>query len=199
MCIRDSYIFDYIHPVDREYFGTTLGTTNKYKTACGSLWITVNRNQDGHIIELFINTSKAGICKSNIDAIGRLISAGLRAGIKVEFLAEQVQGIQCQACRGEIARGNKLDGLSCPDIVGKALFQEYEREELVIRKSKRTSSAEDTRSNIKINIAPVEQHYTKADVQVTSNKKFCPECGKELISQGGCVVCITGCGWSKCN
>ena len=60
-------MFDYIVPVEREFFGTTLGTTNKYKTACGSLWITVNRNQEGDIIEVFVNTSKAGICKSNIE------------------------------------------------------------------------------------------------------------------------------------
>ncbi|MEG1009710.1 MAG: adenosylcobalamin-dependent ribonucleoside-diphosphate reductase, partial [Clostridia bacterium] len=184
--------FDYIEPVTRESFGTTLGTTNKYKTACGSLWITVNRNQDGHIIEVFVNTSKAGICKSNIDAIGRLISAGLRAGIKVDVMVEQVQGIQCQACRGEIARGNRLDGLSCPDIISKSLASEYEREELVIRKSKRIHRIEENEQPIKLKITPEKEEYKVG-------KNICPECGKELVSQGGCVTCITGCGWSKCN
>ena len=162
-----------------------------------------NRNQEGDIIELFVNTSKAGICKSNIDAIGRLASAGLRAGIKVEVLAEQMQGIQCQACRGEIAKGNRLDGLSCPDIVSKALTQEYAREELVIRKSKRVFKLENDETPIKIKIAPEKQFKRVEQPQVTTqhvvDKMHCPECGKELVSQGGCVTCITGCGWSKCN
>jgi ribonucleoside-diphosphate reductase alpha chain len=197
------YMFDYIVPVEREFFGTTLGTTNKYRTACGSLWITVNRNQEGDIIEVFVNTSKAGICKSNIDAIGRLISAGLRAGIKVEVLAEQMQGIQCQACRGEIAKGNRLDGLSCPDIVSKALTQEYAREELVIRKSKRVFKLENDETPIKVKIAPEKQFKKVEQPQPVPKdllgKRYCPECGKELVSQGGCVTCITGCGWSKCN
>lgn len=205
----DTLRFDYLEPVAREYFGTTLGTTNKYKTACGSLWITVNRNQDGNIIEVFVNTSKAGICKSNIDAIGRLISAGLRAGIKVEVLIEQVQGIQCQACRGEIARGNRLDGLSCPDIISKSLAQEYEREELVIRKSKRVFKLTDSEKPINVDVKPdgpinkgteVYKKFTTESVDPKYvGKSVCPECGKELVSQGGCVVCIKGCGWSKCN
>lgn len=200
---KEEYMFDYIEPVGREYFGTTLGTTNKYKTACGSLWITVNRNQEGDIIEVFVNTSKAGICKSNIDAIGRLISAGLRAGIRVEVLSEQVRGIQCQACRGEIAKGNKLDGLSCPDIVSKALTQEYAREELVIRKSKRLFKLDNDQTPIKIKLAPERKikiaEPKEMKPQYESSKMSCPECGEELVSQGGCVTCITGCGWSKCN
>ena len=196
--------FNYIDPVPREAFGTTLGTTNKYKTACGSLWITVNRDQEGNLIEIFINTSKAGICKSNIDAIGRILSAGLRAGIKVDVLIEQIQGIQCQACRGEIARGRKLDGLSCPDIVSKALAQEYAREELVLRKSKRVFKLNMDEQPISIGIKPeaIKQKELKnlnVIDQEELGKRICPECGEELVSQGGCVVCIKGCGWSKCN
>jgi ribonucleoside-diphosphate reductase alpha chain len=196
--------FNYIDPVPREAFGTTLGTTNKYKTACGSLWITVNRDQEGNLIEIFINTSKAGICKSNIDAIGRILSAGLRAGIKVDVLIEQIQGIQCQACRGEIARGRKLDGLSCPDIVSKALAQEYARDELVLRKSKRVFKLNTDEQPINIDIRPEiskpkELKHSKIINKEDLGKRICPECGEELVSQGGCVVCIKGCGWSKCN
>lgn len=202
--------FNYIDPVPREAFGTTLGTTNKYKTACGSLWITVNRDQEGNLIELFINTSKAGICKSNIDAIGRIISAGFRAGIKVEVLIEQIRGIQCQACRGEIAKGNRLDGLSCPDIISKALSQEYARDELVLRKSKRVFKLNTDEQPISVAIKPEppakkEEPKKKElkDMNIIQDrevgKRICPECGEELVSQGGCVVCIKGCGWSKCN
>lgn len=196
--------FNYIDPVPREAFGTTLGTTNKYKTACGSLWITVNRDQEGNLIEIFINTSKAGICKSNIDAIGRILSAGLRAGIKVDVLIEQIQGIQCQACRGEIARGRKLDGLSCPDIVSKALAQEYARDELVLRKSKRVFKLNTDEQPINVDIKPETLKVKELkELNIIDNKelgkRICPECGEELVSQGGCVVCIKGCGWSKCN
>lgn len=197
--------FNYIEPVEREAFGTTLGTTNKYKTACGSLWVTINRDQEGNLIEIFINTSKSGICKSNIDAISRLLSVGLRSGMKVESMIDQIQGIQCQACRGEIAKGNKLDGLSCPDILSKALTQEYEREELVIRKSKRLFTIpNDEAVQVCLDINSKEKKEPEVSEQIKIDdsligKKVCPECGKELVSQGGCVICITGCGWSKCN
>ena len=58
---KEELKFDAIAPVGREKLGKTYGTTSKYKTSCGSLFITINRDKNGNIVESFVNTSKNGI------------------------------------------------------------------------------------------------------------------------------------------
>jgi ribonucleoside-diphosphate reductase alpha chain len=181
--IDDIIEFDSLTPVSRTKFGTVLGTTAKYKSACGSLWVTINRDDEGNLIETFIHTSKGGICKSNVDAISRLVSACLRNGMKVEYVIKQLKGISCQACRASLAQGNKLDGISCPDVLSKVIQQEYDREELIVRKSKKRikRKIEENKTFIKIN-----------------NDNQCPECNATLNNQNGCKTC-TECGYSRCD
>lgn len=155
----------------------SIGTTNKYKTACGALYITINRDKDGNIIETFVNVSKNGICKSNIDGISRMVSVALRSGTAVDEVIDQLKGINCAACSRALAKGEKLDGISCPDILAKAIQSEYDSDEIYIKKTKRGKGK--------------KKVYKQAD-----NK--CEECGGELKFEGGCVVCLS-CGWSRCS
>lgn len=37
----------------------------------------------------------------------------------------------------------------------------------------------------------------KKDDAYTGAKAYCPECGEQLVFEGGCNVC-KNCGWSKC-
>ena len=90
---------DSIVPKDREDLGDTLsGSTTKYKTACGTLYITINKDQDGNIVEIFTNSSKNGTCKANLNGETRMASLALRAGVKVNEVIDQLKGIHCQAC-----------------------------------------------------------------------------------------------------
>jgi ribonucleoside-diphosphate reductase alpha chain len=121
-----SYKYDYIIPRSRTDIGKTYGTTQKLTTACGSLFLTINKDIDGNIVETFTNTSKTGVCKSNIDGLNRLISLSLRSGVKIDEIIDQLGGINCSACVRVKAKGDKkLDGISCPDIISKALMDEY--------------------------------------------------------------------------
>ncbi|MEW6724304.1 MAG: vitamin B12-dependent ribonucleotide reductase [Bacillota bacterium] len=94
----------------------TRGITKKYKIGgCGSLYVTVNADDDG-ICEVFTNTGEEG-CESLSEAVGRLVSIALRAGLDPEAIIDQIKGIKCIGCIVD----NETRVLSCPDAIGKAL------------------------------------------------------------------------------
>ena len=170
---------DSIHPITRADMGDRLeGATYVRQTACGKLYVTINANEKGELVEVFIDPSKSGGCLANVEVIGKLRSTMLRAGVAVEAVIDSAKGVKCSSC----ARSKKkVDGLSCGDIVAKAIQTEYE-----YRKSE---SAKPQNGIAKpINIPP-----SKDD-----NKAKCPECGAELSNTGGCNICPS-CGYSKCD
>ncbi len=170
---------DSIQPITRADMGDRLeGATYVRQTACGKLYVTINANEKGELVEVFIDPSKSGGCLANVEVIGRLCSTMLRAGVAVEAVIDSAKGVKCSSC----ARSKKkVDGLSCGDIVAKAIQTEYE-----YRKSENTKPQSGIAKPI--NIPP-----TKDD-----NKAKCPECGAELSNTGGCNICPS-CGYSKCD
>ena len=175
-------IYDSIQPISRKTIGTTHGNTYCRQSACGTLYITVNCDDDGNVVETFVESSKGGICKANIAAVNRLISLNLRAGVKVEEILDQLKGIDCPAC----SKTNKpIDGLSCPDIIGRVVRTfYYGEEEEPNKKLVQSKKATQLKANI----------FASADL----NEEKCPECGSPIRRDGGCVLCIE-CGWSKCG
>ena len=168
--------FNNISPVSRKTMGTTYGATHCKKCACGTLYITTNMDKEGNLVELFTHTSKGGICQANLAAVTRMISLGLRSGLKIDEIEDQLKGIHCPACQLTKAKGNHVDGMSCPDIMAKTI-----REFLT--------------NEIKpcINSKKEQQTTTK-----TQDKQTCPECGSTIMPTNGCWSC-QNCGWSKCN
>lgn len=162
-------IFDSIIPVSRKTMGTTHGSTYCKKCACGTLYITLNRDNAGNIVESFIHTSKGGICQANTTAVNRMVSLALRSGVKVDEIIDQLKGLHCPACANATAKGSKLDGMSCPDILARTL------EDFSI---------------------PNKLRYEGKDAPEEVKEPTCPECGRPLIHDGGCIRCQ--CGWSKC-
>ena len=151
------------------------GATYVRTTACGKLYITINTNSKGELVEVFIDPSKSGGCLANVEVIGRLCSSMLRAGVAVEAVIDSAKGVKCSSC----ARSKKkVDGLSCGDIVAKAIETEYN-----YRKGKKTTKK-------------VEKVAKKPEK--SERKAKCPECGAKLSFTGGCNVCPE-CGWSKCS
>ena len=167
---------DKIMPITRADMGDRLeGATYVRTTACGKLYITINTNDKGELVEVFIDPSKSGGCLANVEVIGRLCSSMLRAGVAVEAVIDSAKGVKCSSC----ARSKKkVDGLSCGDIVAKAIETEYN-----YRKGKKN-----TKKSEKI----------EEKVEKIEEKAKCPECGAELSFTGGCNVCPE-CGWSKCS
>ena len=170
---------DSIYPVTRADMGDRLeGATYVRQTACGKLYITINANEKGELVEVFIDPSKSGGCLANVEVIGRLCSTMLRAGVAVEAVIDSAKGVKCSSC----ARSKKkVDGLSCGDIVAKAIQTEYE-----YRKSKKDLTEE------------LKKFKYEKPIIIEDNKAKCPECGAELSNAGGCNICPS-CGYSKCD
>lgn len=101
-----------------------VGITKKKFVACTRLYITINHDGNGNIIEMFIHPSKEGGCEGNLEAVGRLISLALRYKIPLLEVIHQLRGIRCKACTNYIASDkNKEQPIhySCPDTIARAL------------------------------------------------------------------------------
>lgn len=71
------------------------GKTEKTKTGCGNLYVTINENE-GKASEVLLKLGKAGTCASAMtEALGRVISLALRKGGTEIEVAEQLGGIGC--------------------------------------------------------------------------------------------------------
>lgn len=151
--------YNYITPVSRKNIGTTHGNTYCKKCACGTLYITLNRDDEGNVVESFIHTSKGGICQANTSAVNRLVSLCMRSGVKTDEIIDQLKGITCGACTKAMSNGIKLDGISCPDILARTLIEFCK---------------------------PTDE---KKLVEKPTNQECCPECGEPIIHDGGCVQC----------
>ena len=169
--------FNNISPVSRKTMGTTYGATHCKKCACGTLYITTNMDKGGNLVELFTHTSKGGICQANLAAVTRMISLGLRSGLKIDEIEDQLKGIHCPACQLTRAKGNHVDGMSCPDIMAKTI------REFLTNEIKPCMNSKTSQQNTTI---------------IKDGGKKCPECGETIVNTGGCISCPS-CGWSKCN
>ncbi|MGQ9707763.1 MAG: vitamin B12-dependent ribonucleotide reductase [bacterium] len=100
---------------------TLSGVTRKMTTGCGNLYVTINRDEADRIFEVFTNIGKAGVCAQvQAQAIGRLISLSLRAGVMPEQIIRQLKGLNCQSPAW--TKNEKIT--SCADAIAKALEQE---------------------------------------------------------------------------
>ncbi|MHC4677765.1 MAG: adenosylcobalamin-dependent ribonucleoside-diphosphate reductase, partial [Planctomycetota bacterium] len=72
----------------------TSGQTIKARTGCGTLFISVNKDENG-LCEVFANLGKAGGCPSQSEATCRAVSAALRCGVDPRVLIEQLKSIRC--------------------------------------------------------------------------------------------------------
>ncbi|MBN1289104.1 MAG: vitamin B12-dependent ribonucleotide reductase [Actinobacteria bacterium] len=99
----------------------TSGTTEKVKIGCGNLYITVNSDDEG-ICEVFTALGRAGGCPSQSEATSRLISLGLRAGIEIGEIIEQLKGIRCMSS----IKSKEAEVLSCPDAISRSIVRYLE-------------------------------------------------------------------------
>jgi ribonucleoside-diphosphate reductase alpha chain len=100
---------------------TLLGFTSKMVTGLGTLYVTVTE-YEGRPFEVFATIGKSGTSTTaKTEAIGRLVSLALRAGVRVDKIVEQLKGIG-----GEHPVFQK-DGLvlSIPDAISRILEKRY--------------------------------------------------------------------------
>lgn len=150
----------------------TRGVTERINTGCGNMYVTINEDENG-LCEVFAAMGKAGGCApSQLEAIGRLISLSLRAGVDPASIQKHIRGIRCHSP----AWGNGGVVLSCADAIGIAI-EHYLKE-------RETGIATDE----------ISKPHDKLDMLLGA----CPDCGSAVEHESGCVVCRF-CGFSKCG
>jgi ribonucleoside-diphosphate reductase alpha chain len=158
----------------------TFGMTRKLKTGCGTLYVTINYDDNKHPFELFSTMGKAGGCAaSQAEAISRLISFALRSGASVKEIITQIKGISCHSISW--SKGGKI--LSCADAIARALEEAFDNTHT-------------------LNKAPiphmVEGSPVKRNKSDSLRKGACPECGASLAYEEGCMHCYS-CSYSECD
>ncbi len=176
---------------------TTEGITRRIRTGEGTLYITINQDENG-LCEVFTTIGKAGgNAAAQSEAISRLISLALRSGIDPGAIIKQLKGISGPNPTWEDGRLI----LSTPDAIGKAL-DDYMSENHQESRGQNTASGIDGDSRkTPITMATTEevtQHQQDVTDFTFRNITTCPDCGSSVMHEGGCVTC-PGCGFSKCE
>lgn len=109
---------DIISPRSRPH--KTVGQTIKSRTGCGTLFISVNKDENG-LCEVFANLGKVGGCPSQSEATCRVVSAALRCGVDPRVLIEQLKNIRCLSTIAHQKENKDIDVLSCPDAIARAI------------------------------------------------------------------------------
>lgn len=157
---------------------STCGRTQKIVTGCGNVYVTINEDEYG-LCEVFTQIGKSGGCAaSQSEAIGRLISLSLRAGVKNEAIIKHLRGIRCSSPSWQ--KGGKV--LSCPDAIAIAMENYLEQRVQAIKPQAEKEVVK------KLRVDDTFVYHTGA----------CPDCGSTVEHESGCLVCRM-CGFSKCG
>ena len=154
------------------------GITELMRTGHGNMYITINFDEDDLPFEVFTNLGKAGGCDSaQLEAISRLTSMALRAGVDTEEIIHNLQGITCCPHWDEAQQIR-----STPDAVAIALRRHSSPLQETERQSRQQPYAE------------------QRQLLRYSGRDQCPECSAPTIRQEGCIQCTSPhCAWNKCD
>jgi ribonucleoside-diphosphate reductase alpha chain len=168
-------------------------TVRRIETPLGTLYVTITEDEKAQPFEVFMSLGKAGgAIMADVEAMGRLISLGLRSGIPIREIHRQLRGISSDKVLG--LGPNKI--MSVPDAVGIAL-ERYMSDKQGIQQELLPSPAGGE-------AAAVTEMVTRGAEQMMLSGMpdtlagACPDCGSQLEYAEGCVKCHV-CGFSECG
>jgi ribonucleoside-diphosphate reductase alpha chain len=178
-----------------------VGTTQRIQTGYGSLYVTVNEDEQGPF-ELFATLGKSGgYTASFTEAASRLVSLCLRSGVDPKEVAKQLEGIRSP----KLAFDKRDKILSVPDALAKALRRHTSgqlsptiqaRLDSVGVKRPAPSAAKPAASET-VDIADVDAEDAMQALIERGDNPECPDCSATLLLQEGCIKC-QNCGYSEC-
>ena len=186
--------------IPRERPDVMRGVTYRTRTSYGNLFVTINEDEHGPF-EVFSSLGKAGgFFHAQTEAICRMISLGLRSGIAITEVIDQLKGI-----RGPdivFANGGTIHSL--PDAIGQVLESHIKRgqTELGLKFDKNevpqvesASPSFDSRGGRGSSELEAQAQTSIANL---GHAPACPDCSNMLIMTEGCLKCDL-CGFSKCG
>tara|TARA_Y100000310_G_scaffold335228_1_gene416738 strand:+ start:679 stop:1266 length:588 start_codon:yes stop_codon:yes gene_type:complete len=149
------------------------GSTTKMNTGQGTMYVTLNSDDDGDLYEVFATIGKAGgTAHANTEAICRLISLAMQYQIPTTEIINQLSGIQSTP-----VWDNGVLVQSIADGISKVLGESSD------------STATSTTAM---------QSFTEGAVAAVSAVDECPVCSGPLNMSEGCEKC-QACGYSQCG
>ncbi len=166
-----------------------IGKTYKVKTGYGNLYVTINNDENGAPFEVFATIGKSGgFFQEQSEGICKLISLGLRSGIKAEEIIKDLKGI-----RGPMPVMTESGPiLSLPDAIGQIL-EEHVRTNGHLKTEVMTPALAASRK-----VSDDSKGEIKKQLADYGAMPECPECGAPLVVEEGCISCKS-CGYSRCN
>lgn len=162
-----------------------IGKKRTLRTGCGTLHCEAFFDPDnGQLLETYFSKGSSGGCNNFMIGLSRMISLAARGGIDVYSIVDQLKSSgTCPSYAVRAAtKHDTSKGSSCPVAIGNALLEMYEE---MMDEVSFSDVEEKELEVITPKIVPV-------------SKAKCPQCGGELVFEGGCNTC-KNCGWSKCD
>ncbi len=170
------------------------GRTQKILTGYGALYVTVNEDDKG-LFEVFAQIGRGGgYTASFTEGLARLVSLCLRSGVPVDEIIDQLEGIRSP--RIALDHGERV--YSIPDAIAKAIKRHIGAHKAGIQPP--VESFDDLGGTVETVETDIELERETRDVEAMIRKGLnpeCPECGKQLVYEEGCVKCRS-CGYSEC-
>lgn len=105
------------------------GKTEKIKTGCGNLYLTINEDEDGSPYEVRAQIGKSGSCaRSMLEVIGILMSIifqNVDKEIVTKSIKRHLRGVSCGS---EFKEGDKRR-MSCLDVIAQRALVSLKEEE----------------------------------------------------------------------
>ncbi len=205
--------------VPRERPRQTRGVTERVRTGHGNMYVTVNLDDAGKPFEVFGTMGKAGGCDAALlEAVSRLVSLALRAGIDTSEVTRQLRGITCCPAwdDGTLVRSgpdavaivldNLMDGMggesSAPDGVQLTLptgFPGYGGDGADARTFLPQGTITGGTGGAPPDAGNGNGHgHAIPMANGSTYAQRCPECNGTVVNQEGCSTCYS-CGWNKCE
>ena len=162
-----------------------IGKKRTLYTGCGTLHCEAFFDPNtGDLLETYLNKGSTGGCNNFMIGLSRMISLAARGGVSIDKIVDQLHSsgtCPSYAVRAATKRDTSK-GSSCPVAVGNALLEMHAelQKELAGR------------------VKSIPENVTIEKETTSLVKHPCPECGADLVFEGGCNTCKS-CGYSKCD